>query len=60
MNVERFRPSAGNPVRMKGKLALKFDQEWQQHLPSRDRWTTELLCVWLMSRYGYKRASKSN
>jgi hypothetical protein len=45
---------AGNRVRMKGKLELKFDQEWQQQLPARDRLATELLCSWLMFRYGYK------
>ena len=46
---------AGNRVRMKGKLELKFDQEWQQNLPSKDRLITELLSGWLMARYGYKR-----
>lgn len=45
---------AGNRVRMKGKLELKFDQEWKKHLPSTDRRITELLCGWLMSRYGYE------
>lgn len=45
---------AGNRVRMKGKLELKFDQEWRQKLSSKDRRITELLSGWLMTRYGYK------
>ncbi len=45
---------AGNRVRMKGKLQLKFDQEWKQHLSPTDRRITELFSGWLMSRYGYK------
>lgn len=45
---------AGNRVRMKGKLELKFDQEWRQHLSPKDRRITELFSGWLMSRYGYK------
>lgn len=45
---------AGNRVRMKGKLELKFDQEWQQHLAPQDRRITELLSGWLMAQYGYK------
>lgn len=45
---------AGNRVRMKGTLELKFDQEWKQHLSPRDRRVTELLSGWLMARYGYK------
>jgi hypothetical protein len=45
---------AGNRVRMKGKLELKFDQEWQQQLSPTDRRITELFSGWLMSRYGYK------
>ncbi len=45
---------AGNRVRMKGKLQLKFDQEWQQQLAPRDRRITELFSGWLMARYGYK------
>ncbi len=45
---------AGNRVRMKGNLQLKFDQEWRQNLSPRDRRITELLAGWLMARYGYK------
>jgi hypothetical protein len=45
---------AGNRVRMKGKLELKFDQEWRQHLSPADRRITELFSGWLMARYGYK------
>lgn len=45
---------AGNRVRMKGELKLKFDQEWLQNLPPRDRRTTEILSGWLMRRYGYE------
>jgi hypothetical protein len=45
---------AGNRVRMKGNLQLKFDQEWRQNLSSRDRRITELLSGWLMARYSYK------
>ena len=45
---------AGNRVRMKGKLELKFDQDWQQNLSPGDRRITELISGWLMTRYGYK------
>jgi hypothetical protein len=45
---------AGNRVRMKGKLELKFDQDWKQNLSSKDRRITEILSGWLMARYGYK------
>ncbi len=45
---------AGNRVRMKGNLQLKFDQEWRQNLAPQDRRITELLSGWLMARYGYK------
>lgn len=45
---------AGNRVRMKGELSLKYDQEWRQNLSSRDRRVTELLTGWLMASYGYK------
>ena len=45
---------AGNRVRMKGELKLKYDQEWLQKLPPRDRRVTEILSGWLMARYGYK------
>jgi hypothetical protein len=45
---------AGNRVRMKGELKLKFDQEWIHKLPSQDRRMTEILSGWLMSRYGYQ------
>ncbi len=46
---------AGNRVRMKGKLELKFDQEWRHNLSPNDRRVTELLSGWLMNHYGYKR-----
>lgn len=45
---------AGNRVRMKGMLELKFDEEWQQNLSPQDRRITEILSGWLMTRYGYK------
>lgn len=45
---------AGNRVRMKGELKLKYDQEWRQKLPPGDRRVTEILTAWLMRRYGYK------
>lgn len=45
---------AGNRVRMKGELKLKYDQEWRQKLSIRDQRVTELLTGWLMARYGYK------
>lgn len=45
---------AGNRVRMKGELRLKYDQEWREKLPVRDQRVTELLTAWLMARYGYK------
>jgi hypothetical protein len=46
--------TAGNRVRMKGELKLKFDQEWIHKLPPQDRHRTEILSGWLMSRYGYE------
>lgn len=45
---------AGNRVRMQGELRLKFDQDWLEQLPNRDRRVTELISGWLMNRYGYK------
>lgn len=45
---------AGNRVRMKGELKLKYDQEWRQKLSAGDRRVTEILTSWLMARYGYK------
>lgn len=45
---------AGNRVRMKGMLELKFDEEWRQKLSPQDRRITEILSGWLMTRYGYK------
>lgn len=45
---------AGNRVRMKRELKLKFDQEWINHLSPQDQRMTELLSGWLMTRYGYK------
>lgn len=45
---------AGNRVRMKGELKLKYDQEWRQKLSTWDRRVTEILTAWLMGRYGYK------
>jgi hypothetical protein len=45
---------AGNRVRMKGELRLKYDQEWREKMSPRDRRVTELLTGWLMARYGYK------
>jgi hypothetical protein len=45
---------AGNRVRMKGELKLKYDQEWRQKLSARDQRMTEILTGWLMARYGYK------
>lgn len=45
---------AGNRVRMKGELKLKYDQEWRQKLSPWDRRVTELLTTWLMGLYGYK------
>ena len=45
---------AGNRVRMKGELKLKYDQEWRQKLSTQDQRVTELLTGWLMARYGYK------
>ena len=46
---------AGNRVRMKGELKLKYDQEWREKLSPRDQQVTEILTGWLMARYGYKR-----
>ena len=45
---------AGNRVRMKGKLELKFDEDWKQYLSPQDRRITETLSGWLMTHYGYK------
>ena len=45
---------AGNRVRMKGELKLKYDQEWREKLSPGDRRVTEFLTGWLMARYGYK------
>jgi hypothetical protein len=45
---------AGNRVRMKGELRLKYDQEWRQKLSARDRRVTEILAGWLMTSYGYQ------
>ncbi|MFM8322666.1 MAG: sulfotransferase family protein [Chloroflexota bacterium] len=45
---------AGNRVRMKGQLRLKFDEEWREKLETRDRRITEALSGWLMARYGYR------
>jgi hypothetical protein len=45
---------AGNRVRMKGELKLKYDRDWLQNLSLQDRRVTELLSGWLMARYGYK------
>jgi hypothetical protein len=45
---------AGNRVRMKGELKLKYDQEWRQKLSPKDRRVTEILTAWLMARYGYE------
>lgn len=44
---------AGNRVRMKRALELSFDQEWREKLSPVDRRVTEILCGWLMTRYGY-------
>lgn len=45
---------SGNRVRMKGKLRLKPDLDWVDHLSAADERAVRRLCGPLMRRYGYR------
>ena len=46
---------AGNPVRLKGPVTFKLDEQWKHKLTSSERRNFWIFAGWLARRYGYLR-----